>query len=224
MVNLTIQRQGVELKFSVKREKITVDLITYERISNTPVISIRTFGWGLAATWIEILKQHANEIKNSSKLIIDLRDNPGGSLQEVADMLSDFVEKDQPVVVTRSRYEEDTIVSAGRHLIDFSQKKIVILVNASTASASEIMAGTLKDYFPKNVVIIGETTYGKGSVQYLQTFSDNSSFKLTIAHWYTGKSKSAIEGVGIKPDVFVPQDLDQLKNGVDVQMQAALNY
>lgn len=74
---------------------------------------------------------------------------------------------------------------------------------------------------PKNTTIVGETSYGKGSVQYLQSYSDNSSFKLTIAHWYTGKSKNAIEGVGIKPDVPVDLDEEQLKQGYDTQLEAA---
>lgn len=83
------------------------------------------------------------------------------------------------------------------------------------------MAGTIKDYFP-NTVIIGERSYGKGSVQYLQTFDDNSSFKLTIAHWYTGKNRKAIEGVGIKPDLEVPMSAEDVRNGNDPQMEAAL--
>lgn len=222
-VKLTIDRQGTTLVIPVIRQKITVSLIDYDTKSSIPVISIHTFGWGIANTWVQILTAHKNEIQNASKIIIDLRDNPGGSLQEVADMLGDFIAKDQPVVVTRSRYEEDTVVSIGRKIIDFSQKKIVILVNGSTASASEIMAGTLKDYLGKNVILVGETTYGKWSVQYLQTFDDSSSFKLTVAHWYTGKTKTAIEGVGIQPDVRVILDPTQLKQGVDNQMQAALN-
>ncbi len=158
-MTLTIQRNGTNIVIPVTRAKITISMIDYEIKSTTPIVKIHTFGRGVAASWIGILKQHTAQISNSSKIIIDLRDNPGGSLQEVADMLSDFIPENEPVVVTRSRYDEEVVVSAGRKLIDFSHKKIVILVNSSTASASEIMAGTLKDYFPKNVVIIGETTY-----------------------------------------------------------------
>ena len=150
-----------------------------------PVIAIHTFGWGVAQKRVETLAAHKNEIAASPKIIIDLRNNPGGSLQEVAEMLSDFVPAGEPVVVTRSRYEEQNIVSAGRKTINFSQKKIIILVDSSTASASEIMAGTIKDYLPASVTIIGDTTYGKGSVQYLQSFDDGSSFKMTISHRYT---------------------------------------
>lgn len=84
------------------------------------------------------------------------------------------------------------------------------------------MAGTIKDYLPTNTTIIGERSFGKGSVQYLQPLADNSSFKFTVAHWYTGKSRNVIDGVGIEPDVTIPLDLEQLKQGYDNQLEAAL--
>lgn len=219
---MVVQRDNATQTITIKREKITLSLIEYQFKNNTPVISIHTFGWGISSTWISLLEKNKTAIQSAGKLIIDLRNNPGGSLQEVADMLSDFVDKDQPVVITTSRYSEEEIVSSGRKTIDFSKIKIIILINSSTASASEIMAGTIKDYFPANTIIVGETSYGKGSVQYLQPFSDNSSFKLTVAHWYTGKNRKAIEAVGIKPDVEVITNFSELRHGYDRQMEAAL--
>ncbi len=160
-MKLTINRNGTSLIVPVTRSKITIDFVTYELRQNVPVITISTFGYDVAAAWQAVLEKNAAKIQNGGKLIIDLRNNPGGSLQEVAEMLSNFVEKGQPVVVTRSRYQEETIVSEGIKTVDFSKVKIVILINSATASASEIMAGTIKDYFPKNTVIVGETSYGK---------------------------------------------------------------
>lgn len=221
-MKLVVQRGNTTQPITIKREKITISLIDYEFKSNTPIISIHTFGRGISSTWIDLLQKNKNAIQNAGKLVIDLRNNPGGSLQEVAEMLSDFVDKDLPVVVTTSRYSEEEIISSGRKTIDFSKIKIVILINSSTASASEIMAGTIKDYFPNNTIIIGETSYGKGSVQYLQPFVDNSSFKLTIAHRYTGKTRKAIEAVGIQPDIEVLTNLSELRQGYDRQMEAAL--
>lgn len=223
-VTLTIRRDGTTHTFTLTRAKIVLSLLDYEVKSGVPVITIHTFGRGVAQKWVEALTNHKNEIANSNKLIIDLRNNPGGSLQEVAEMLNDFVPAGQPVVVTRSRYEEENIVSEGRSLVNFSQKKIVILVDSSTASASEIMAGTMKDYMPANVTIIGDTTYGKGSVQYLQSFDDGSSFKMTVSHRYTGKTKKIIDGVGIVPDVKIILDLQKYRQGFDNQMDAALKY
>ena len=115
-------------------------MLDYTLRNNVPLISIHSFGWGIAATWQETLAKNASAIQNAGKIIIDLRNNPGGSLSDVADMLSDFVEKDQPVVVTQSRYGEEVVVSAGRKTVDFSKIRIVILINGATASASEIMA------------------------------------------------------------------------------------
>ena len=221
VVTLTITRQVNTMEVKVTRGTITISMLDYTVKSGTPVISINIFGRGVANTWKETLAAHKGEIQNADKIIIDLRDNPGGSLQDVADILSDFVPKDQPVVVTKMRAEEHTIVSAWRNTIDFSKKKILLLINEWTASAAEIMAGTIKDYFP-NAVIIGETSFGKGSVQYLYPLQDGSSFKLTVAHWYTGKTKKAIEWIGIVPDLFVSLDMNLLKNGYDTQLEAAV--
>lgn len=217
-------RENGQQVLTITRAKITLSLIDYEVKQGTPIIAIHTFGRGVAQKWAETLAAHKGELTAANKIILDLRNNPGGSLQDVAEMLSDFVPAGEPVVVTRSRYEEENIVSAGRTTINFSQKKIVILVDSSTASASEIMAGTIKDYMPSNVTIMGDTTYGKGSVQYLQSFDDGSSFKMTISHRYTGKTKKAIEGVGIVPDVKVILDLQKYRQGYDNQLEAALKY
>lgn len=91
VVKLTIQRNGSTMTIPVTRAKITISMIDYEVKSATPIIKIHTFGWGVAGSWTEILKKNTAQINNSPKIIIDLRDNPGGSLQEVADMLSDFI-------------------------------------------------------------------------------------------------------------------------------------
>src|SRR5690606_10488120 len=109
---LTIQRNAATQVITITRAKITVSLIDYEFKSNTPIISIHTFGWGISTTWMDILQKNKSAIQNAGKLVIDLRNNPGGSLQEVAEMLSDFVNKDQPVVITASRYSEEQIVSS----------------------------------------------------------------------------------------------------------------
>lgn len=222
VVKLTISRNGSQQVISVTRAKIEISLIDYSMSRGIPIISIHTFGWGVADSWNSLIEQHEATIKQSGKLIIDLRNNPGGSLQDVAQMLGDFVPKWEPVVFTTSRYYDEAITSEWRDRIDFSKIKIVILINGSSASASEIMAGTIKDYLPNNTVLIWERSFGKGSVQYLQSLADNSSFKLTIAHWYTGKSRNAIDGIGIAPDVNIVLDLDQLKQWYDNQLEAAL--
>ena len=110
-VQLTIMRNGSSQQYTITRAKLVVSMIDYTLKNNTPIISIHTFGWNIAQSWNEMITKNASAIKNSGKLIIDLRNNPGGSLQDVANMLSDFVPKDQPVVITQSRYQEEQIVS-----------------------------------------------------------------------------------------------------------------
>jgi carboxyl-terminal processing protease len=113
--------------------------------------------------------------------------------------------------------------SEGQDLIDFTKRKIVILINEWSASASEIMAWTIKDYLPQNTRTIGEKSYGKWSVQSLDTYVDGSSFKYTIAKWFTGKSQTGIDGIGIRPDIEVKFDQKLWKESRDNQMEYAKN-
>lgn len=113
------------------------------------------------------------------------------------------------------------MLSTGENLIDFSKKKIVILVNGGSASASEIMTATIKDYLPNNTRIVGEKSYGKGSVQSLDTYTDGSSFKYTIAKWFSGKTQTGIDGTGIKPDLEIKLDEAQWRDNKDNQLDYA---
>lgn len=158
---------------------------------------------------------------SGGKLIIDLRNNPGGSLDEVASMLNYFVPKGQSVVHIKYKNTVSDMQSEGQNLIDLSKRKIVILINEGSASASEIMTGTIKDYLGDNVRIVGEKSYGKGSVQSLDAYTDGSSFKYTIAKWFTGKTQTGIDGTGIKPDIEVKFDEKLWKDGRDNQLEYA---
>lgn len=141
-------------------------------------------------------------------------------------MLNYFVPKDQSVVHIKYKNSISEMLSTGNSLIDFSKKKIVILINEGSASASEIMAGTIKDYLPTTTKLIGVKSYGKGSVQSLDSYTDSSSFKYTIAKWFTGKTQTGIDGTGIKPDTEVKFDEAQWKNNIDNQLEyaKALNF
>lgn len=142
-------------------------------------------------------------------------------MDEVALMLNEFVPKGQSVVHIKYKNTVSEMQSTGSGVIDFSKKKLIILVNGGSASASEIMAGTIKDYLPDSTRIIGEKSYGKGSVQSLDAYTDGSSFKYTIAKWFTGKTQTGIDGIGIKPDIEVKFDEMLWKNGRDNQMEYA---
>ncbi len=155
-VKLHIRRGTQELDFTITRAKITVNYVEYKKLDNADHhIKITTFGAGVKDAFVQALGAVAKDGGNS-KIIIDLRNNPGGSLDEVANMLSYFVPKDQSVVHIKYKNTVSEMLSTGENLIDFSKKRIVILINGGSASASEIMTATIKDYLPNNTKIIGE--------------------------------------------------------------------
>lgn len=221
VVKLHVKRGAEELDFVVTRAKITIQYVEYKKLDTLDhSIKITTFGAGVKDAFIQALGAVAKDSSNG-KIIIDLRNNPGGSLDEVAAMLDYFVPKGQSVVHIKYKNTISEIESQGQNLLDLSRRKIVILINGGSASASEIMAGTIKDYLGQNVRIVGEKSYGKGSVQSLDTYTDGSSFKYTIAKWFTGKTQTGIDGVGIKPDIEIKFDEKLWKEGRDNQMEYA---
>lgn len=220
-VKLHIQRNTEELDFTITRAKITINYVEYKKLETLDqYIKITTFGAGVKDAFVQALGAIAKDVSNG-KIIIDLRNNPGGSLDEVAAMLNYFVPKGQSVVHIKYKNTVSEMQSEGQDLIDLTRRKIVILINEGSASASEIMAGTIKDYLGDNVRIIGEKSYGKGSVQSLDTYTDASSFKYTIAKWFTGRTQTGIDGTGIKPDIEVKFDEALWKNGRDNQLEYA---
>ncbi len=218
-VTIEVNRGGTVLKFVVKREKIEIQYVEYKRLaSGTPYVRITLFGDGTLKGFDKAAEWIAKNAQDSDKLVIDLRNNPGGGLEEVAGILSYFVAKGEPVVKVRYRDSKSQIVSAGAKN-SLSGRKIAILVNEGSASASEIMAGTIKDYLPKTV-IVGTKTFGKGSVQNLIGYSDGSSIKYTIAKWFTGKTETGIDHTGISPDVEVVAKEDSSETGDTVLNRA----
>ena len=128
-------------------------------------------------------------------------------------------------MILRYPRSENITYATGDTLADWTEYEIIILTNHDTASAAEVIASTLREYFPKNVVLLGETTYGKGTVQELVGFDDNSLLKYTVAEWMTPKQKISVHGIGIKPDKVVPFDAKVWKSKkIDTQMMTAINY
>lgn len=206
-VQLKINRNGTLMEIPVKREKITIDYVSYRKLeSGIPYLQITTFGEGTLTSFAKAADWISKNGTDTDKLIIDLRNNPGGSMEEVAAILSYFVPKGESVVKIRYRDTKSSVESSGVEK-PLSLRKIAILINGGSASASEIMAGTIKDYFPKTL-IVGEKSYGKGSVQSFVPYSDGSSLKYTIARWFTGKTEIGIDGVGIIPDSIVTNNTD----------------
>jgi len=156
--------------------------------------------------------------QNIEKLVVDLRNDPGGFLDVAIQIAGYWIDND--VVVKESFYDEtknNEYRSSGRAVL--ADIPTVVIVNGGSASASEILAGALQDY--GLATIIGEQTFGKGSVQELESLSDGSAIKITVAEWLTPKGR-AINEVGIEPDQIVEFDEDVYNNDGDNQLDEAL--
>lgn len=220
---LTILRWGKELQIEVNREKIHINNIDYEVINSwTYYVQIKNFWLNVSGEFAEILKEIDKKI-GTKKIIIDLRNNWGWFLDEVTKMLSYVIPEWEATAVIKYHGSEKVYESEGFDYLDLNDYKIVILQNSWTASASEIMIWTLKDYFP-NITIIWETSYGKWSVQTIHAYSDWSSFKYTIAKWFTWKTETWIDWIWIIPDIELELDIDKYQEDwTDNQLEKALN-
>ncbi len=222
-VKLTIKRWEQISDFEVTRDKIVIKNVEYSQLDS------QTFYIKIVSFWDHVssdFKKSLEELKKKTatkKVIIDLRNNPGWYLEQVSDMLWFFVPEWEKVAVVKNtvRIPDTYYFSSWYNLIDFSKYKIIILQNSGSASASEIMIWTIKDYFPATT-LIWETTYWKGSVQTVKEYTDWSSLKYTIAKWFTWKTETWIDGVGIKADVILPFDFANFeKNWKDNQLEKA---
>lgn len=184
----------------IVRDKIKIPSVDTTDIKDPEIwyISINMFGENTAKEFGDILATMNNE--KVKGIIIDLRDNGGGYLETAVEILSNFVEKWKILVTTKYK---NSVLNDYYYSENFGQifdKKIVVLINGNSASASEITAWALKDY--NKAILVGEKSYGKGSVQKPFDFNDGSMLKLTIAKWYTPKDYS-IDHNGITPDITV---------------------
>lgn len=195
-VKLTIFRAGDLHDYTIARAKVDIASVTYKLQGATGIININQFN----ANTTEQLDAAIAKLKtdNAKSLVIDLRNNPGGLLEEAIELTSRFI---QPGVVVvqknRAGQEVEMRTSAVTNRVDIP---LVVLVNKGSASASEIMAGAIQD--AERGKIVGATTYGKGSVQTIERLKDGSAVRVTTAEWLTPK-KRKINKVGVKPDVEV---------------------
>jgi carboxyl-terminal processing protease len=213
-ITLTIFRPGRQepLEVTVKRGVIQLEPVTSELASgNIGVITVNEFsanvGANVFAAWQEIKKQAPRERVNG--LVLDLRNNPGGSLDESV-ALSDLFLTEGRIVSQRGRARGETLYYDAETVYRGDMAEgvpLIVLINAGSASASEIVAGALQDH--RRALVMGERSFGKGSVQSLLPLGKNAALKLTTARYYTPSNRSVQEG-GIMPDIAVPQisDLD----------------
>ena len=225
-VELTILRDGntTPLKINVTRAKIILKDVEYKKINNTTFyIQIKNF-WEKVDTEFLAALQVLKDDTRVKKVIIDVRNNPGGYLNEVSDMLSYFVPAGEATAIVSSGENDMAYRSHGYDFIDMSQYSFVLIQNGGSASASEILVGTIKDYYPE-ATIIGEKSFGKGSVQSLKNYYDGSTLKYTSAKWFTGKTRQWIDKIGIQPDILLEFDGELFeKSNIDNQLQEAIDY
>lgn len=218
VVMLTIYRDGEqkERDVSVTRDKIVIQAVRSEvKEDGVGYIRIVHFTEGTAVDFRNAVNTLLD--KKITRLVVDLRNNPGGYLEAAVQVAGYWV--DGETVVIEQYDGERREEYKGKSRARLSHMPTVVLVNKGSASASEIVAGALQDY--KKATIIGEQTFGKGSVQDVQTLKDGSTLKLTIAKWLTPKGRT-IQGDGITPDIAVEMTEDDFKNKKDPQMERAL--
>lgn len=200
-VTLTIVRAGETkpLKFEIKRDDVKVRSTLVSKIDDTNYAYVRVATFDQNVT--REVKKGLKELGKLEGIVLDLRGNPGGLLDQAIGLVSLFV-KDGVVVSERGQIENVELKTSGK--AEFLDVPLVVLVNGGSASASEIVAGALQDY--KRAVIVGESTFGKGSVQKIFPFGKESkeALKLTIAKYYLPTGRS-IQAVGITPDLVVAE-------------------
>ncbi|NOS66871.1 MAG: S41 family peptidase [Candidatus Peribacteraceae bacterium] len=211
---LKVRRDGNEFEVSVTREKVVIPEVEITEDRNVSVVRIVQF-WD---TTDKKFSQAMAEVqtKNPRGINLDLRNNPGGLLHAAGVVVGTFLPKSSPFVSIMESDVTRTEITDDEPTVSFSVPMIV-LVNKGSASASEIVAGALQD--SKRAKIVGETTYGKGTVQQVMQFTDGSSLKYTVAEWRTPLGHK-IDKIGVVPDVVVSNEGAPV--GRDLQMEKAM--
>ena len=216
-IEITIRRKGVKksIVFNIIREIIQIESASAELIDkNIGYLRLSSFNENSSSQ----LKKKIKEIRKQGSVkgyIIDLRNNPGGLLSQ-AIKISDFFLNDGEIVSTRGRKNSDNRKWFAKKGDLTNGKPIIVLTNYGSASASEIVAGALKDH--KRAIIIGENSYGKGSVQSIIPLKNEGAIRLTISKYYLPSGKS-ISDVGVEPDITVEESDDNFAINTDTDNQ-----
>ena len=221
-IEITVRRRGVKkaLIFNITREIIQVQSVKSELIDNNiGYIRLTSFNENSSDQIKEKVKK-LNKNKNLKGYILDLRNNPGGLLSQ-AIKISDFFLENGEIVSTKSRTISENRKWFAKKGDITGGKTLVVLINYGSASASEIVAGALKDH--KRAILVGENSYGKGSVQSIIPLKNRGAIRLTIAKYYLPSGKS-ISKVGVTPDIEIMEGSEDFKfnSETDNQLKFAL--
>ena len=221
-IDLTVRRKNVKkpLKFKITRKIIEVRSVSSEILSkekNIGYIRLKSFNENSDKQFLKEIKKFEKN-KKIKAYVIDLRNNPGGLLTQAIN-ITDFFLDDGEIVSTKGRKTSETRKFFARKGDETRGKPIVVLINNGSASASEIFAGALKDH--KRAIIIGENSYGKGSVQSIIPLKNGGGMRLTISKYYLPSGKSISE-VGVTPDILVEEVGEEFK--INSEKDNQLNY
>ena len=224
-INLTIRRKGVKksLSFEITREIIEVKSVESKILGkkdNIGYVKLKSFNENSDKQFIKTIKKYEKE-KKLIGYIVDLRNNPGGLLTQ-AISITDFFLEDGEIVSTKGRKISETRKFFAKSGDGVNGKPVIVIINNGSASASEIFAGALKDH--KRAIILGENSYGKGSVQSIIPLKNGGGIRLTISKYYLPSGKSISE-VGVSPDIIIREEAkDSAANSNDDnQLEYAIN-
>ena len=215
-IEITVRRPGTKksLIFKITREIIKIQSVKTKLIENVGYIRLTAFNENSS----DQIKKKIKEFKKNKKVtkyILDLRNNPGGLLSQ-AIRISDFFLDDGEIVSTKSRKTFENRKWFAKKGDIISGNTLVVLINYGSASASEIVAGALKDH--KRAILIGENTYGKGSVQSIIPMKNKGAIRLTVSKYYL-PSGDSISEVGVSPDIEVAESTDEFRIDTDTDNQ-----
>jgi len=210
-ITLTVVRKGRDEPFDVKivRDVIRINAVKASAEDDVAYIKVTTFNEKTHENLVKAIDQLKKEIGDKLRgYVIDLRNNPGGLLDQAIAVSDDFLERGA-IVLTKGRNNEETTRNQAHPGEAVEGKPVVVLINGGSASASEIVAGALQDH--KRATVIGTRSFGKGSVQTIIPLGSNGAIRLTTARYYTPSNRS-IQAKGIDPDIVIEQELpDELK-------------
>lgn len=218
VILLILRDDWVKAKeFNITRAVIVVPTLDWEMVSDD-IAYFRLYNFNSSAPQLFYQASFSVLLKGTQGVILDLRNNSGGFLEVANNIASWFLERGDVIVREKFRSGDEKLFR-GSGPNAFLKMPVIVLVNGGSASASEIVAGALRDN--RGIKLVGEKTFGKGTVQEVETLRDGSSIKVSVAEWLTPAGHK-IDNVGLEPDVEVKLTEEDVENGLDPQFDKAL--
>ena len=218
-VTLTVFREGWDAtqEIVIVRDVIVIPSLEWKLREDVAYIKLFQFSEKAGRDFRKVSQDIL--ASNAKSIVLDVRNNPGGFLDVAVDIAGWFVERGSVVVTEELKDKKEQRVHQARGTAGLISYPVVVLINEGSASASEILAGALRDN--RGILLVGKQSFGKGSVQEIENLRDDSSLKVTIAKWLTPKG-DVIQGVGLKPDIDVTNTPEDEDKDLDAQLDKAL--